>query len=156
MERRNQRSILNRLKYNPPFQQVEDFIGLRVLVYFRDSAELIYNNIVKSFCPNVENLHKEPPNPNQFGYEGYHLIQSIPKEYAKHLTEGTDVPVVFEIQVKTLYMHAWSQPEHLLRYKNKKGTEKLPENIEKKLAWLAATSWGSDSVMYELKKWFEE
>jgi ppGpp synthetase/RelA/SpoT-type nucleotidyltranferase len=50
----------DKVKYNPPFQSVEDFIGLRVLVYFRDTAEEVYYRIKDSFCPNIENIHKEP------------------------------------------------------------------------------------------------
>ena len=143
-------------KYDPPFQQVEDLIGLRVLVYFRDTAGSIYRKIADGFYPNVENRHEEPKDPNQFGYEGFHLIQSIPLEYLTCLPSVRDLPTVLEIQVKTLFMHAWSQPEHLIRYKNKTAPAKLPKEIERKLAWLAATSWGSDSVMLELKRWLEK
>jgi putative GTP pyrophosphokinase len=143
-------------KYDPPFRQVEDLIGLRVLVYFRDVAEDIYEKIRDGFLPNVENKHKEPANPNQFGYEGFHVIQSIPLEYTNIVTDLSVQPSVFEIQVKTLFMHAWAQPEHLLRYKSRSNQKEIPIEIQKKLAWIAASAWGADSVMLELKDWLFE
>jgi ppGpp synthetase/RelA/SpoT-type nucleotidyltranferase len=75
--------------------------------------------------------------------------------YLSDLKQFEDSPKVCEIQIKTLFMHAWSQQEHLLRYKSKLGKENLPAEIQRKLAWIAASSWGSDSVLLELRKWIE-
>ena len=142
-------------KYSPPFSQIEDLIALRVLVLFPDSAEKIYKKIQKGFLSNVENKYIEPKKANEFGYEGYSLIQSIPLDYVTNLVDSPDYPKVFEIQIQTLYFHAWAEPEHFLRYKYPKSKGKLPKIIEKKLAWLAASSWGLDGVMTDLKNWYE-
>ena len=135
--------------YNPPFSQVEDFIGIRILAVFPEVSDQIACSISQGFCANVEDYYKEPPNPNQFGYEGHQIIQSIPVSLMPSKSYD-DFPKVFEIQVKTLLMHAWAEVEHVLRYEKIRSGQSVPVAVEKRLAWIAASSWGSDRIITEL------
>jgi len=136
-------------KYNPPFSQVEDFIALRVVVIFPKIADEVTDFIKHNFCSNVEDYYKKPKKPNQFGYEGHQIIQSLDR--SKLLSGlGQDYPRVIEIQVKTLFMHAWSEAEHLLQYEKVRNGKTIPLDYERRLAWIAASSWGSDQILSEL------
>ncbi len=135
--------------YNLPFSQVEDFIALRILAVFPEISDQIAYSIRQGFCANVEDYFKAPSYPNQFGYEGHQIIQSIPVSLMPSESYD-DFPKVFEIQVKTLFMHAWAEAEHLLRYEKIRRGQSVPVDVEKRLAWIAASSWGSDCIMTEL------
>jgi len=55
----------------------------------------------------------------------------------------------FELQIKTLFQHAWSEAEHDLGYKP---TTVLSHDQKKRLAFTAAQAWGADQVFDELYK----
>ena len=142
-------------EYRPPFSQVEDFIAIRVLVVFPEAADRVASFIKEQFHPNVEDYYKEPPDPNKFGYEGYQIVQSIPR-FKVPDAAPVDFPKVFEVQVKTLFMHAWAEAEHLLRYEKLRAGLSVPQTVEKRLAWLAASAWGSDSILTEFLHWYKQ
>jgi ppGpp synthetase/RelA/SpoT-type nucleotidyltranferase len=53
----------------------------------------------------------------------------------------------FELQIKTLFQHAWSEAEHDLGYKP---TTILTSAQKKRLAFTAAQAWGADQIFDEL------
>lgn len=135
--------------YEPPFSQVEDFIALRVLVRFPAEANEVADYLKTNFLPNVEDYYKMPKDPNQFGYEGHQIVQSLPRLQPKR-QHDPDFPRVFEIQVKTLFMHAWAEAEHYIRYERIRRGEAVASDVQRRLAWIAASSWGSDRILSEL------
>jgi len=137
-------------KYNPPFQRVEDLIGLRVPVYFSDTSKDVYEKLRHGFFSNVEDSHKN----YESGYEGFHLIQSIPLSFLPQ-PPPSDFPVLIEIQVRTLFLHAWAQPEHLFRYKNDLGLRGDNGEIDRRLKELSELSRRSDRILMDLKGWYE-
>jgi len=50
------------------------------------------------------------------------------------------MPMTFELQIRTLFMHAYAEPQHKLEYK---GVAELPAEIRKELSWIAGVSVGS-------------
>ncbi|MDO5767207.1 MAG: hypothetical protein Q4P83_06315, partial [Spirochaetales bacterium] len=60
-----------------------------------------------------------------------------------------NIPVVFELQIKTLFQYAWSECEHDLNYKHIEGGE-LGKEEQRLLALSSAQSWGSDKIFDEL------
>ena len=54
----------------------------------------------------------------EFNYESYHLICVVPP----HLkldgwAARDDVPSTFELQVRTIFIHAYAEPQHDIGYK---------------------------------------
>lgn len=134
------------LKYKNPFKEIQDFIGCRVVVYFKSDIELA-TEIIKRFYKTIEKQHLVPDDVMKFGYEGTHLICSIPNTMYSTGLKHLSFPDFFELQIKTLYQHAWSQSNHGLGYK--------PGNIlsyeeERKLAFVSAQSWGADRMLLDI------
>ena len=58
------------------------------------------------------------------------------------------VPKFFELQIKTLFQHAWSEAEHDIGYKE--GQKPLDLDQKRRLAFTSAQAWGADRVFDEL------
>lgn len=145
-EKINSLDTNHKLKYSNPFREMQDIIGGRVVVYYKSDFQQIINELEKNYT-RVEKREIVPEDEKEFGYEGIHYIFFIPSHIYNPYRENNNVPYFFEFQIKTLYQHAWAQSEHGLGYKP--GVE-LPKNITRKLAFLAAQSWGADEILCEL------
>ncbi len=138
-------------KYHMPFKIIEDIIGVRLLVLFTSVAREVSEKIKNDIFPEIEYEYRESSNPKTFEYEGYQSIHSIPTELISLHKDDDDFPNVFELQVRTLFQHAWLEPEHEINYKNREKikNEKKEFEYNKKFSWLAATAWGSDKILEE-------
>lgn len=129
-------------KYDDPFNQIQDQIGIRVVVYFLSDVEIVKQRVLSNYLE-VENTLIGDANPTQFSYQGRHFVFHVPIG----LRETTQCPVsFFELQVHTLFQHAWAAANHDIGYK-KNG--ELTELEQRKLAWAAAQSWGADTIFDE-------
>ncbi len=138
----------NLLKYKNPFRELQDLIGGRVVVFYKSDIPKIETELEKNY-KRVEKIEIVPDDENEFGYEGIHYILFTPNHIYNPYRDNINVPYFFELQIKTLYQHAWAQSEHGLGYKP--GVE-LPKVVKRKLAFLAAQSWGADEILEELVK----
>lgn len=145
-EKINSLDVNHKLKYLNPFREMQDLIGGRVVVYYKSDFKQIINELEKNYT-RVEKKEIVPDDEKEFGYEGIHYIIFIPNHIYNPHRDNNNIPYFFEFQIKTLYQHAWAQSEHGLGYKP--GVE-LPKNIKRKLAFLAAQSWGADEILSEL------
>jgi ppGpp synthetase/RelA/SpoT-type nucleotidyltranferase len=129
--------VFDRTKdYADPFSEVEDQVAGRVLVFFRSDIDSVQTTLLEIFNP-VEEVRKAPTVDSEFGYESHHMVLMIPP-----VVSGTNIdqPTCFELQIRTLFMHAWAEPQHDLAYK---GSE-LPRELRREFAWAAASAWGAD------------
>jgi putative GTP pyrophosphokinase len=133
-------------KYQTPLKEIQDLIGARVIVYYKTDVETVVQ-IIKRFFNTVEKNKVVPDDVMKFGYEGLHFVCFIPNTiYSDHKSNPL-IPDFFELQIKTLYQHAWSQAEHGLGYKPE---TPLSDEEQRKLAFIAAQSWGADTILAEL------
>lgn len=73
----------------------------------------------------------------------------MPNEIRHAIKDAEDcLPEFFELQIKTLFQHAWSEAEHDLAYKPELG--ELDEVELRKLAFTAAQAWGADEIFEDL------
>jgi ppGpp synthetase/RelA/SpoT-type nucleotidyltranferase len=100
----------------------------------------------------IEGDHKTPNRDAEFGYESYHRIYYIPAPL-RSATSGVFLPKTFEMQVRTIFMHAYAEPQHDMNYK---GADELPSEIRRELAWIAASAWGADQAYDRVLKWINE
>jgi putative GTP pyrophosphokinase len=134
-----------RLKYNDPINQIQDQIGARVIVYYQDDVERV-SRIVEQYYRPIERRSIIPDSEMEFGYEGKHYIMFLPEATLPKPGSG-NFPKFFELQVKTLFQHAWAEAEHDLGYKP---TQPLRIEEKRRLAFTAAQAWGADAIFQEL------
>lgn len=135
--------------YTNPFNEVEDQVAGRVIVFFLSDIDLVEERLLhgRTFNP-VETTIKAPKADDAFGYESRHFICNIPPHMVPDgWTALPDPPTTFELQLRTIMMHAWAEPQHDLGYK---GAEDLPVEIRRELAWVAASAWGADQAYYRI------
>ncbi|MDP4200854.1 MAG: RelA/SpoT domain-containing protein [Bacteroidota bacterium] len=137
-----------RRAYPDPFRDIQDLIGIRVVVYYKHNLVDVRDKVLEHLHP-IELVEKKPASPSEFDYEGVHLI--LPLSVAVRGQNESAVSAMsglFELQIKTLFQHSWSQTEHNLGYKT--AGAKLDPMIKRKLAFVAAQSWGADHILEEL------
>jgi putative GTP pyrophosphokinase len=133
-------------KYTEPLDQIQDQVGARITVFYQSDVEPVAT-IVKKYLRLVEDRNVIPESEWEFGYFGQHFVSFIPKELISDLNKD-DVPQFFELQVKTLFQHAWSEANHDLGYKQ--GSAPLSADAKRRLAFTSAQAWGADRVFAEL------
>jgi putative GTP pyrophosphokinase len=139
--------------YADPLVEIEDQVAGRILTFFLQDLDPVKDQLRQTFNP-VEIKHHRPQKDEEFGYESHHLIFVIPPHLKPADWDNEqDMPSTFEIQVRTLFMHAWSEPQHDLAYK---GSSDLPSDIRRELFWVAASAWGADQALGRVHDWQRE
>lgn len=101
---------------------IPDFIGARIALYFPNDKEKIATLLVRDF--DIEKIKNFPS--EQRKYDGYDRRFSgyCATHYRVRFRNPPNTSLgnpLIEIQVASLLMHAWSEVEHDLAYKMKKG-----------------------------------
>jgi GTP pyrophosphokinase len=138
-------------KYKDPLGEIQDQIGARVIVFYTDDVDPVSKRVLKYFR-HIEEAKIEPESEVEFGYFGRHYILAFPPDVVPSGVPLASAPSVFELQVRTLFQHAWSEAEHDLGYKPDKP---LSADQKRRFAFTAAQAWGADHIFqvlyYELK-----
>jgi putative GTP pyrophosphokinase len=135
------------LKYTHPLEEIEDQVAGRVLVFYRSDIAVVLKAI-KDKWRKAEQRHKKPAETSQFDYETTHRVCLItPDMWPTGWSDLQDPPTTFELQIRTLAQHAWSEPQHGF-YKRGGG---LSEASERKMYWAAASAWGIDSIWEDIQ-----
>lgn len=134
-------------KYLNPEFEIQDQIGARITVFYLCDVDRVKRSIEKYF-KFIEVKSKSPISESEFGYFGLHFIietpsDVVPDDYVEI------VPEFFELQIKTLFQHAWSEAHHDLGYKSLRD---LTADEQRKVAFTAAQAWGADTIFEELAR----
>lgn len=135
-------------KYSDPLSQIQDQLAARIVTFYASDVPRISVEVRKYFRP-IENKVLVPETEREFGYVGEHFILLIPSDIRVVLEKDADVPDFFELQIKTLFQHAWAEAEHDIGYKP--GND-LTQLHRRKMAFTAAQAWGADHIFDELFK----
>jgi len=125
--------------YEYPLEEIQDQIGTRVIVYYRSDVQAVANAILSDFRE-IEDRVVEKPDPTSFGYEARHFVCLIPPDISAEFSPPIEC---FELQVSTLFQHAWAQANHDLGYKP---LAPLEFRESRAIAWAAAQAWGADEI----------
>ncbi|MCI0612156.1 RelA/SpoT domain-containing protein [bacterium] len=136
-------------KYENPLRQIQDQLGARVIVFYKSDVDPA-SDLLKKYLIHIEEQLLVPENESSFGYFGKHFVFALPTEAIPKEIKPDVAPSFFELQIKTLFQHAWSEADHDLGYKP---SETLNTDQKRKLAFTAAQAWGADMIFQEL---FEE
>lgn len=135
-------------KYTDPMAEIHDQLAARVIVLFRDDIDSTADLVLKYFAK-AEQTTKEPESDWAFGYFGVHLLLPTPVEVIPPDVDSNLAPPLFELQIRTLFQHAWAETNHDLGYKP---DTNLSSEEKRKLAFTSAQSWGADQIFSELHK----
>jgi len=143
----------NNPPYADPLSEIEDQVAARVIVFFLSDIDVIREKLLRTFNP-VEAWRRRPARDEEFGYESAHLLCVLPP----HLKTAAwiardDMPTTIELQVRTIFMHAYAEPQHDTGYK---AAHELPSDIRRELAWIAASAWGADHAYQRFWAWYEQ
>ena len=127
-------------KYADPFDQIQDQVGARVVVFYLSDVDAVAEKLGK-YYRRIEMKHIVPDSPSAFGYVGKHFILAMPEDLIEDGANRSRHPRFFELQIKTLFQHAWSEAEHDLAYKPE---EPLTVDQKRHIAFTAAQAWGAD------------
>lgn len=137
----------DKLKYDEPLRQIQDQVGARVVTFYLPDVTRVASVLEKYYRP-IETKHIVPDSESEFGYFGKHYIFLMPKDLLAAEVDRSLLPDVFELQIKTLFQHAWSEANHDLGYKP--GGRQPNADQKRLLAYASAQAWGSDRVFDEL------
>jgi ppGpp synthetase/RelA/SpoT-type nucleotidyltranferase len=133
-------------KYDDPLNQIQDQLGARIVTFYKSDVDYLAEEIKKYFRY-IESRQIVPDSEREFGYEGRHFILFIPRDVFDDTVLEDESISFFELQIKTLFQHAWSEAEHDLGYKP---TGELSSDQKRRLAFTAAQAWGADQIFDEL------
>ncbi|MEW6451173.1 MAG: hypothetical protein AB1490_11015 [Pseudomonadota bacterium] len=139
--------IDGRNKYSEPLAQIQDQIGARIIAFYRSDVDRV-DAIIKKFFTPIEFRDRIPESEWEFGYFGRHYVLVLPTDVKDDSIDKKHVPDFFELQIKTLFQHAWSEADHDLGYKP--GSAPLTSEEKRKLAYTSAQAWGADQMFDEL------
>lgn len=135
-------------KYEEPLYQIQDQVGARIIVFYKCDVDVVAGAI-KKYYKHIETRAVVPENEWEFGYFGRHYILHMPSEL-RGIAKPELMPDFFELQIKTLFQHAWSEAEHDLGYKP--GGNPLTNEQLRMLAYTSAQAWGADEAFERVFK----
>lgn len=135
-------------KYTNPKFEIQDQIGARITVFYLSDVERLKSIIVNQLRF-IEEAAKSPSTEWEFGYFGHHFVVKLPDDVTADGQEEEDAPEFVELQIKTLFQHAWSEAHHDVGYK---AIRELTSEERRKMAFTAAQAWGADTIFEELSR----
>jgi ppGpp synthetase/RelA/SpoT-type nucleotidyltranferase len=114
-------SIFNNLrnqKYNlRNIIELNDLIGIRIIVLFKDDVEKICETLRSNFSVLEEENKQKTLLADQFGYLSIHFVISLSEKWTALPTLKKFSKFKAEVQVRTAAQHIWANASHLLNYK---------------------------------------
>lgn len=139
---------IDRKSYANPFDDIEDFCGVRIICYYQSDVEKICKIISENYNVLTSENTFDRLNSNEFGYRSHHVVIKIPDAWLGAPAYRKLNGLKAEIQIRTLLMHAWAEIQHKLAYKN---SEQVPDNFRRKLFRLSAKFEEADEQFEEIR-----
>lgn len=98
---------------------LQDYIGVRVVLYFPDDVYIVHKALSSCFSEREKDQSIDFMNESTFKPVRYNLVYEIPGGFmfscAKEIEDKVDT--TFELQIRTVLSEGWHEVEHDLRYK---------------------------------------
>ncbi len=139
---------INTKNYTDPFKQTEDFVGIRIVLYFPSDIPRVEKLLHEKFLLEQSENKSNKLEINEFGYRSHHCIIKVVKSWCGTPNYRGLENLKCEVQIRTVLMHAWAEIEHKLQYKSK---EQVPRELQRKLFLLSAKLEEADQQFEEVK-----
>ena len=154
---------IRRKGYVDSGKKMQDLIGVRIALYFKDDIEFCQKLVGKDFSIDEENTVRDAADRSTFQAERLNLICRMPKDTISHLKSNGiwqyPIDKTFELQIRTIFSEGWHEVEHDLRYKSQNEWTDYPElarQLNSVLATLETCDWAIlhvfDTLAYQKYK----
>lgn len=129
---------------------ITDIVGIRIITYLDSDVDIVSEMIRSEFEIDLGNsIDKRKHENDVFGYRSLHYVASFNNSRCK-LTEFKSLKgLKFEVQIRSILQHAWTEIEHDLGYKSKIS---VPDNFIRAFNRLSALLETADIEFDRLKK----
>lgn len=134
--------------YPDPFEDIEDWCGIRIVCYYPSDVENICALVRSEFNVATEENTAGRLAPQEFGYRSTHFVLTIKDGWLEAPNYRGLRTLKAEVQVRTVLMHAWAEIEHKLAYKNQ---DQVPHEFKRKLYRLSAKFEEADEQFEDLR-----
>ena len=123
-------------------QRVTDIAGVRVVCSFASDVYRVFDLLAQQQDVTIVELRDYIKQPKPNGYRSLHALVEVPV-----FLSGGEVPVVVEVQFRTIAMDFWASLEHKIYYKYRRD---VPPELLDGLHEAAETAYALDSTMERL------
>lgn len=99
-------------------KKMQDLVGIRIVLYFRDDVDICINILENLF--DVDNYEYDKPDIETFKPQRINYVFKIPTdimEIPDTLSSECLIDNTFEVQIRTIFSEGWHEVEHDIRYK---------------------------------------
>lgn len=136
-------SLLEKIKrkhYENPFEQIQDFVGLRIICLFISDIPKIGAIIRESFELTESEDKIDGGDTSSFGYMSvHHIVKFGDSVKGDRYDDIKGIP--FEIQVRTIAMDSWANVSHYLEYKSE---QDIPDELKRNFHALSGMFYVAD------------
>lgn len=146
--------IKNRFKDGVKNYKLQDFVGIRIVVYFKKDVMLCEKIINKNFS--IDNISKDEEDEMSFRPQRINYVCHMPDSLLNNLDDKIwEYPIdkTFEIQIRTIFSEGWHEVEHDFRYKCEKewvGNMDLSRTLNGVFATLENCDWAMENLLNQL------
>lgn len=140
--------------YTSNGKKIQDFFGIRVVLYFLDDLSVAQDAICGKFS--FVSKEVDPVTKDSFSAQRCNFIFRLPDDISRESQIISSNPLVdntFEVQFRTILSEGWHEVEHDLRYKCKSDWEDhddLSRSLNGIYATLETADWGVKQLFEEL------
>lgn len=132
-------------------KKMQDFLGIRITVYFEEDITIISDILSTLFTLDSESIDK--PSTENFSPKRHNLVYKFPTGSFINNPDTNFIDSTFEVQIRTIFSEGWHEVEHDLRYKNKSQWDKYPaqsRGLNSIIATLEMCDWGISNIVEEM------
>lgn len=141
-------------KYEAEGKRMQDLIGVRIVLYFKDDIDLCIR-IIENNYTKLEIVRDEEQS-DTFSPMRLNIVCAMPENisvmFSPEIWEFL-IDKTFEIQIRTIFSEGWHEVEHDMRYKHKSDWEdhiELSRNLNGIFATLETCDWAILNVLDQL------
>lgn len=109
-----------REKYEVKGKKLQDIIGIRIVLYFKDDIDICIKVLSELF--EVDNYERDAQDTETFKPQRINYVFKIPTSVWRipdELSDSCRIDNTFEVQIRTIFSEGWHEVEHDIRYKYK-------------------------------------
>lgn len=112
---------------------LQDYIGIRVVLYFADDVYLVHQAISNVFSEREKDQSIDHMNDRTFMPVRYNLVYDVLERMGYELPSEFEgkIDKTFELQIRTVLSEGWHEVEHDFRYKCKDDWDEFPTESRK-------------------------